>query len=98
MSIDIPNKFLINDDKFIPGLTDLVKVIHKTKKFCGLGKMLFGLDFPSFTDWHGSLKESVDYVKSLETPSYLLDQGYTEVTDDDKRMILGGNAVNALGL
>ncbi len=29
LSIDIPNKFLINDDKFIPGLTELVGVIHK---------------------------------------------------------------------
>jgi len=29
LSIDIPNKFLINDDKFIPGLTELVQVIHK---------------------------------------------------------------------
>lgn len=28
-SIDIPNKYLINDDKFIPGLTELVDVIHK---------------------------------------------------------------------
>jgi len=28
-SIDIPNKYLINDDKFIPGLTELVRVIHK---------------------------------------------------------------------
>jgi predicted TIM-barrel fold metal-dependent hydrolase len=76
----------------------LVKVIHRTKKFCGLGKMLFGLDFPSFTDWHRSLKVSVDYVKNLETPGYLLDQGYTEVTEEDKRMILGDNAVKALGL
>ncbi len=29
LSIDIPNKYLINDDKFIPGLTELVQVIHK---------------------------------------------------------------------
>ncbi len=29
LSIDIPNKYLINDDKFIPGLTELVDVIHK---------------------------------------------------------------------
>jgi len=29
LSIDIPNKFLINDDKFIPGLSELVGVIHK---------------------------------------------------------------------
>ncbi len=28
-SIDIPNKYLINDDKFIPGLAELVDVIHK---------------------------------------------------------------------
>ena len=28
-SIDIPNKYLINDDRFIPGLTELVNVIHK---------------------------------------------------------------------
>lgn len=29
LSIDIPNKFLINDDKFIPGLAELAQVIHK---------------------------------------------------------------------
>lgn len=28
-SIDIPNKYLINDDKFIPGLSELVRVIHR---------------------------------------------------------------------
>ena len=28
LSIDIPNKFLINDDKFIPGLAELAQVIH----------------------------------------------------------------------
>ena len=29
VSQDVPNKFLINDDKFIPGLTELAAVTHK---------------------------------------------------------------------
>ena len=48
LSIDIPNKFLINDDKFIPGLTELVNMLGADDidnvPTCGTVEMRFNIN------------------------------------------------------
>jgi predicted TIM-barrel fold metal-dependent hydrolase len=60
-------------------------------------KILFGSDWPLFTEVM-SQKEWVETIRSLEHPPPLQIMGLPEITEEDKRMILGGNAVELLGL
>jgi predicted TIM-barrel fold metal-dependent hydrolase len=45
-----------------------------------------------------TIKDWVNVVKNLCTPDYLLEMGYPEITEEDKRMILGENAATILNL
>lgn len=60
-------------------------------------KILFGSDWPLFTEVM-SQKEWVETIKSLEQPPPLQLMGLPEITEEDKQMILGGNAAKVLGL
>jgi predicted TIM-barrel fold metal-dependent hydrolase len=63
----------------------------------GVGKILFGSDWPLFTEVM-SQKEWVETIKGLEQPPPLQLMGLPEITEEDKQMILGGNAAKVLGL
>lgn len=63
----------------------------------GVGKILFGSDWPLMTEVM-SQKEWVETIRSLEHPAPLQVMGLPEITEEDKRMILGGNAAGVLGL
>ena len=61
-----------------------------------LRQVLFGTDWPLFTPVF-SLKEWVEAIKGLEMPPPLQMMGLPDFTEEDKRLILGQNAVEALG-
>jgi predicted TIM-barrel fold metal-dependent hydrolase len=60
-------------------------------------KILFGSDWPLFTEVM-SQREWVETIRSLEPPPPLKLMGLPEITEEDKRLILGGNAEEVLGL
>ncbi|MGB6836251.1 MAG: amidohydrolase family protein [Dehalococcoidia bacterium] len=62
-----------------------------------VGKILFGSDWPLMTEVM-SQKEWVETIRSLEHPPPLQVMGLPEITEEDKKMILGGNAAGVLGL
>jgi predicted TIM-barrel fold metal-dependent hydrolase len=62
-----------------------------------LRQVLFGSDWPLFTPIM-SLKEWVEAIKNLTLPPPLEMLGFKDFTDEDKRLILGENAVRVLGL
>ncbi len=62
-----------------------------------LKQVLFGSDWPLFTPTL-SLKEWVEAIRSLEMPPPLQMMGLQDLTEEDKRLILGENAAVALGL
>jgi predicted TIM-barrel fold metal-dependent hydrolase len=62
-----------------------------------VGKILFGSDWPLFTEVM-SQKEWVETIRSLQHPAPLQLMGLPEITEQDKQMILGGNAAQVLGL
>jgi predicted TIM-barrel fold metal-dependent hydrolase len=70
----------------------MAKVAHG-----GVGKILFGSDWPLFTEVM-SQKEWVETIRSLQHPPPLQLMGLPEITEEDKQMILGGNAAKVLGL
>ena len=61
-----------------------------------VGKVLFGSDWPLFTEVM-SQKEWVEAIRSLGHPPPLQMMGLPEITEEDKNMILGGNAAEVLG-
>ena len=63
----------------------------------GVGKVLFGSDWPLFTEFM-SQKEWVETIRSLGHPTPLQIMGLPEITEDDKNAILGENAAGVLGL
>ena len=74
-----------------------IESLAKAKFYCGLDKVLFGSDWPLFLDIM-SLKDWVDAVKSIETPSILQQLEYPIITQKDIQMILGENAEKILKL
>lgn len=61
-----------------------------------LRQVLFGSDWPLFVPVL-SLKEWVEAIKGLDMPPPLQMMGLPEFTEEDKRLILGQNAVEAFG-
>lgn len=68
------------------------KLIHG-----GVSKVLFGSDWPLLTEIY-TQKDWVDVVRNVDHPMPLQVMGLPEITDEDKKMILGLNAQKALGL
>jgi predicted TIM-barrel fold metal-dependent hydrolase len=62
-----------------------------------LRQVLFGSDWPLFTPLM-SLKEWVEAIQTLEVPPPLQMMGLQDFTEEDKRLILGENAAEVLGL
>jgi len=62
-----------------------------------LRQVLFGTDWPLFTPIM-SLKQWVEAIRTLEMPAPLQMMGLKDFTEEDRRLILGENAVHALGL
>jgi predicted TIM-barrel fold metal-dependent hydrolase len=62
-----------------------------------LRQVLFGSDWPLFTPVL-SLKEWVAGIKELAMPPPMQMMGFKDFTEEDKRMILGGNAAGIFGL
>ena len=62
-----------------------------------LRQVLFGTDWPLFTPVL-SLKEWVDGIRDLAIPPPMQMMGFKDFTEEDRRMILGGNAAEILGL
>ncbi len=75
----------------------LIRTLAKVKMRCGVEKILFGSDWPLFAS-RISLKEWVDAIKGMRTPQLLQQLGLPDFTEEEKRMILGGNAAKVLGL
>lgn len=73
-------------------MISMAKLMHG-----GVHKVLFGTDFPCFVELY-SQKEWVQCIRDLGHPAPLQILGLPEITDEDKAMILGGNAVAALRL
>jgi len=62
-----------------------------------LRQVLFGSDWPLFTPVM-SLREWVEGIKALEMPQPLQMMGFKDFTENDKRLILGENAIKVFGL
>ncbi len=80
---------------FPPAMAQMLataKLMHQ-----GLHKVLFGSDWPLFTEIY-SQREWVDRLRSLELPPPLQMMGLPEIDDADKELILGANAARVLGL
>jgi predicted TIM-barrel fold metal-dependent hydrolase len=95
------------DDLYLARPMYLVETIAKAKCFCGLDKIMFGSDWPvqlgGASSFHGvsehmTFKEWIDVIKNLKTPEILKQLDYPEITEEDKRMILGENAAKILNL
>ncbi len=63
----------------------------------GMHKVLFGTDWPLFTEIY-TQKQWVGCVRDFEHPPALQMMGLPEITEEDKGLILGGNAARVLGL
>jgi predicted TIM-barrel fold metal-dependent hydrolase len=63
----------------------------------GLHKVLFGTDWPLFTEIY-SQKEWVRCIREMDHPPPLQIMGLPELTEEDKEMVLGKNAASVLGL
>jgi predicted TIM-barrel fold metal-dependent hydrolase len=95
------------DDLYLNRPMYFIETIAKAKGICKLDKILFGSDWPVQlggptadhvrTD-HMSFKEWFDVVKNLQIPEILKQLDYPEITEQDKRMILGENAAKILNL
>ncbi|MBI5116626.1 amidohydrolase [Candidatus Poribacteria bacterium] len=82
--------------KFAPFV--LCQTLTKIKMSCGgLHKVLFGSDWPLFTPVF-PLKEWVEAIRNLTMPPPLQMMGLQDFTENDKEMILGGNAARVLGV
>ena len=76
----------------------LLQALVQVKAATGsLRQVLFGTDWPLFTPIL-SLKEWVDGIRESSMPPPLQMMGFKDFSEEDKRMILGGNAARMLGL
>jgi predicted TIM-barrel fold metal-dependent hydrolase len=81
--------------KFMP--VYFYQVLAQAKMTCGVGKILFGSDWPMFASLV-SLKDWVEAIKNLKRPQPLELLGLPEFSEAEKKMILGGNAAKLHGL
>ena len=75
----------------------LFQTLLQAKMACGVEKILFGSDWPIFTPIM-SLKKWVKGIKKMKIPAPLQLMGLPDLTEEEKNMILGGNAAKVLGL
>ncbi len=80
--------------KFAP--VYLFQILAQAKMTCGVGKILFGSDWPMFVSLI-SLKEWVENIKKLKRPPPMEILGLPDFSEEEKRLILGGNAARILG-
>ena len=73
------------------------QALAEAKMKCGVEKILFGSDWPLFVP-QMSQKEWVNTIKTLKIPEPMKSLGFPDFTDEEKSMILGGNAARVLGL
>jgi len=81
--------------KFAP--VALIQTLAQAKLGCGIKKVLFGSDWPLFTPLV-PLKDWVEGIKKLKMPPPLKLMGLPELNQEEKEMILGGNAAEIYGL
>jgi predicted TIM-barrel fold metal-dependent hydrolase len=76
----------------------LFQTLAEAKMTCGVEKILFGSDWPLFAPIL-SLKDWVEGIKTMKLPMpFKRMMGIPEFTEEEKKMILGGNAKKVLGL
>ena len=75
----------------LPQVLSQAKLMHG-----GLHKVLFGSDWPLFTHILPQ-KSWVEIIKNLKRPMPLQVMGLPEITEEDKEMVLGKNALTVLG-
>lgn len=73
------------------------QTLIQAKRICRVEKILFGSDWPLFIP-HLSQKKWVQTIKKLEIPQPMKLMGASDFTDEEKNMILGGNAQKVLNL
>ena len=73
------------------------QTLAEAKMKCGVDKILFGSDWPLFVP-QMSQKEWTHAIKTLEIPGPIKSLGFPDFTDEEKTMILGGNAVRVLNI
>lgn len=81
--------------KFAPVF--LYQTLAQAKMTCGVGKILFGSDWPMFASLI-SLKEWVENIQNLTRPPPMEILGLPEFTEEEKKLILGGNAQRIYGI
>ncbi len=75
----------------------LVQMLVTAKLICGMEKVLFGSDWPLFTPLM-SLRDWVEFVKGIQLPPSLQLLNMPEISEDEKRLLLGENAKRFLKL
>ena len=73
------------------------KTLAEAKMKCGVKKILFGSDWPLFVP-HMSQKQWVQLIKDLKIPEPMKALGFPDLSEEEKRLILGGNAVKIFDL
>jgi len=73
------------------------QTLVEAKMKCGVEKILFGSDWPLFVP-HISQKEWVHAIKNLKIPEPMKSLGFPAFSDEEKTMILGGNAAKILSI
>ncbi|MFB0562454.1 MAG: amidohydrolase family protein [Candidatus Lokiarchaeia archaeon] len=81
--------------KFLPA--HLFQTLAQAKMSCGVGKIVFGSDWPLFAPLV-SLKDWVEGIKTMSLPPPLEQLGLPDFTEEEKKMILGDNAKRLLDL
>jgi uncharacterized protein len=82
-----------------------LEMLGKAKRAGAIDRILYGTDWPLSAYWLApdegpswrNLHEVALAVSQLQMPQRLLDLGYPEITHDDLRGVLGGNALALLG-
>jgi predicted TIM-barrel fold metal-dependent hydrolase len=69
----------------------------EAKMSCGIGKILFGSDWPLFSPIL-SLQEYIEGIKNMKLPPPIKMMGMPEFTTEESNQILGENAKNLLDL
>ncbi len=75
----------------------LAQALCTAKYRCGIDKVLFGSDWP-LCESALTLTQWVHTVQQLETPDVLRQLGFPEITEHDKKLILGDTAAKILGI
>lgn len=75
----------------------LARALCTAKYRCGIDRVLFGSDWP-LCESALTLTQWVQAVQNLETPDVLRQLGFPEITEQDKKLILGDNAAKILDI